>query len=199
MAIFAPISVVLKDGTPAIVRSPEPNDEESQVLLDLFRTVAAEEEYILTAPTEARFTVEDEKMFVDSVRNHPNRLHLVLEISGRVVGLLGIDGGSRQREQHIGTMGMMLHPDARGNGGERALLDALLSWVRQHPVLRRVVLAAFSHNERAIRLYRSVGFVAEGYRVKQYRFSEERFVDEVLMGLWVDFVSAHTENQTEVL
>jgi [ribosomal protein S5]-alanine N-acetyltransferase len=51
--------------------------------------------------------------------------------------------------------------------------------------LRRIQLEVLATNERAIRLYRSVGFVEEG-RLRQAQWQQGEYVDVLLMGLLIE-------------
>ena len=46
-------------------------------------------------------------------------------------------------------------------------------------------LHVLPHNEAAIALYESAGYEREGYRAGQYRNSDSRFVDVILMAKWL--------------
>ena len=41
-------------------------------------------------------------------------------------------------------------------------------------------------NESAIKLYQDVGFKKEGVRIKDLKYSDDTYVDTVLMGLIID-------------
>jgi ribosomal protein S18 acetylase RimI-like enzyme len=53
----------------------------------------------------------------------------------------------------------------------------------------KLCLSVFSHNERALRLYRRMGYEEEGRRLGQFQVGGT-YVDEVLMGKWISGRSA---------
>jgi RimJ/RimL family protein N-acetyltransferase len=61
-------------------------------------------------------------------------------------------------------------------------LRTLLRFGFEELNLHRVFLQVFDFNERAIRCYEKIGFRHEG-RLRQARFVEGRYVDELIMGL----------------
>ena len=66
---------------------------------------------------------------------------------------------------HEGMLGMGLLPDYRGHGlGERLIRAALDAATRAG--FERVSLSVYASNTRAMALYRKVGFVLEGTRVR---------------------------------
>ena len=75
----------------------------------------------------------------------------------------------------------MLQKDNRNMGIGKLLINEILSWAAQHPVIEKVSLRTFSTNSRAIELYRKLGFVEEGRKVKELKFGDDEYVDDVLM------------------
>jgi ribosomal-protein-alanine N-acetyltransferase len=84
----------------------------------------------------------------------PTRLLLVATDGDRVIGMLGTWGQS----DHGINFGMLVSAAYRRMGAGRALLEATADWARKFgaPAL---TLHVFPHNEAAIALYRSAGFV----------------------------------------
>ena len=60
----------------------------------------------------------------------------------------------------------------------------MVDWARDAGV-RKLELHVFPHNEPAIALYESFGFVREGFRREHYRRGTG-YVDAILMAYWVD-------------
>ena len=87
------------------------------------------------------------------------------------------------RSRHgFGELGMLVAQEWRGRGVGSALLVSAIESARAHG-LHKVSLSVFTHNDRAIALYRKFGFVEEGRRVKQYRRSSGELWDAIDMGL----------------
>ena len=55
-----------------------------------------------------------------------------------------------------------IYTDYQGRGIGRALMESLLDIADNWLMLKRVELSVFTDNERAVRLYESLGFVVEG-------------------------------------
>ena len=66
------------------------------------------------------------------------------------------------------------------------MLETLLEWAEASPLIEKVGLSVFATNADAIRLYRWLGFVEEGRRAKEIKLGPNRYVDEVLMGRFVN-------------
>jgi putative acetyltransferase len=104
---------------------------------------------------------------------------LVAEADGRVVGMAGLHVQSN-KARHAARMGLAVHDAFARRGIGRALTVALLEIADGALNLVRVELEVFADNERAIELYRSLGFVDEGRKRKAY-FRDGGFVDALIM------------------
>ena len=87
---------------------------------------------------------------------------MVAEVDGRVVSMTGLVIPFMARQRHTTGVGIMVHTDYQGRGIDRALMEALLDIKDNWLMLKRVELSVFTDNERAVRLYESLGFVVEG-------------------------------------
>ena len=98
-----------------------------------------------------------------------------------VIGWCDIVGNERESKAHCGTLGMGLLPAWRGQGIGRRLLGAALAaaWRRG---FKRIELTVNTGNERALRLYRSAGSVAEGLFRRGARLGAG-YVDVIPMAL----------------
>ena len=82
----------------------------------------------------------------------------------------------------FGEIGMCVAREWRGRGVGSALLAAAIEWARERG-LHKLSLGVFAHNSGAIALYRKLGFVEEGRRVKHYRRQSGELWDSIEMGL----------------
>ncbi|HVA32652.1 MAG TPA: GNAT family N-acetyltransferase [Candidatus Baltobacteraceae bacterium] len=120
-------------------------------LLALFDLVAEERIYIGAEPGYDR---ELYRHRFSRMIAHPEQSPVfVAETQGELVGQLGIF----THEEFGPMLGMMVAPAWRGRGVGTALLDAAFTWARTAR-LRALSLLVFTHNGRAIGLYRAMGF-----------------------------------------
>jgi len=73
----------------------------------------------------------------------------------------------------------------QGRGYGRDALRTLLEYAFRHRNFHKVWLMVNDDNERAIRSYRSVGFVEEG-RLRRHAWSNGRYIDILAMGVLSD-------------
>ena len=131
----------------------------------------------LPTPPE-RLEKEFEQAVVEKRRD---RTDFVIEADGECIGtclLLNIDEAARHAELGI-TIGVK---EYWGQGYGREAVGLLLDYAFRLRNLRRVWLEVHSANERAIRAYRSCGFVEEG-RMREHIWLGGRYVDNVIMGV----------------
>jgi ribosomal protein S18 acetylase RimI-like enzyme len=141
-------------------------------VLLLFDQVAAEGLWIGTEPGYDRERYREIFGFAMSVNNGM----FVAESDGSLVGILT----TYRHEEYGWTLGMMVDERHRGRGVGRALMDALFAWARGKGIAR-LSLLVFPHNERALALYRSSGFVEkERYPNDVMRRNGEHW-DSILM------------------
>jgi GNAT superfamily N-acetyltransferase len=142
-------------------------------LLDLTEDVAAEGRWIGTEPGFDRERYRSNWMrWIDD----PRFLMLVAHDGERIVGNLAVYPDLEYGFQ----LGMLVAADFRGAGVGRALLEAAIGWARDHAIAA-LHLFVFPHNERALRLYRSLGFIEiERYPADVKRKSGEVW-DTILM------------------
>ena len=110
----------------------------------------------------------------------PGRHRLVADWNGRLLGAIHITQNMRPRMMHSGSLGMMVHPEAWGQGVGSKLLKAGLDLADNWLNLSRVQLGVYSHNSAAIRLYEKFNFEKEGLQ-KMVAFGNGRFLDEIRM------------------
>lgn len=88
----------------------------------------------------------------------------------------------KYRDEHkLYLGGVAIHPDYFGKGFGRKMMLEIIDFCKNNGVLR-IELTVAVHNEKAIQLYESVGFIKEGV-LKKYTYlkSKDQFIDEVLM------------------
>ena len=100
---------------------------------------------------------------------------------GNVIGWCDIVRSERPVHVHCGTLGMGLLPSFRGRGIGTNLIRTTLDEAR-YKKLERVELTVHADNERAIRLYKKVGFQTEGL-MRDAVCIDGRDVDSILMAL----------------
>ncbi|RED35407.1 RimJ/RimL family protein N-acetyltransferase [Brevibacillus brevis] len=155
--------------------------EDAAAILSLQRDVVCEDEFFIAVPEEFNKTMEQQLAWIQSIIDNDRETILVAEINGELAGMVVFASPARKRLSHTGSITMMIQKAHRNKGIGKVLLKELLAWAEQHPLIEKVSLGVFSNNLRAIALYKSLGFVEEGRKVKEFKLAENEYVDDVLM------------------
>lgn len=129
-------------------------------------------------------TLEQE---LDYLRVHlepNNSTILVAERDGGIVGMISFAGEKLAEEAHVGTFGLSVVREARGDGIGTALVEALMEWAPVHGI-RRVQCYAWTNNPGSIRLYERLGFQREGVMRKAI-VTDGEVVDAVILARLLD-------------
>jgi RimJ/RimL family protein N-acetyltransferase len=164
---------------PYLIRSAAVDD--AAALLVHGKDILSEGIFGVTRPEEFNLSVEDERAWVRAHIDAPGDLVLVAEADGSIAGLLFFESGPRLRQAHRGALHMSVERAWRGQGVGEALLNALMDWAKQNPVIEKVGLAVLSTNTRALGLYKKAGFIEEGRRPREIKMGPSEYVDEILM------------------
>jgi ribosomal protein S18 acetylase RimI-like enzyme len=135
----------------------------------------AEEGLIATEPPvdlEARA-----QRFRDLIEGEGPAAAWVLEDDGRVVGNADVH---ETEVPGVLSLGMGILPEARGRGGGRALLDAIVEHARACGA-HKLELEVWHDNAPAIALYTAAGFEVEGFRRDHYRRRDGSLRSALLM------------------
>jgi putative acetyltransferase len=111
----------------------------------------------------------------------PHGCRLVAVAEGRVVGSAGLHtAGTSLRRSHVRGLGIGIAAGYQGRGVGRMLITRLLDWADNWAGVLRVELTVHADNDRAIALYRAMGFEEEG-RHRAYAMKDGRYVDALCM------------------
>ncbi len=163
------------------IREAKPGD--AAALVRLAESIGAEPGGWLITAGEWR-TVGDERRYLRAVRGSRHAAVLVAVLGDEAVGRLSVVRGTGRPSEHVADVGLMVAKLQRGQGIGRSLLLAAEAWARSVGI-SKLELHVFPHNEQAIRLYERLGYLREGYRVRQFR-RPDGYTDAILMAKLLD-------------
>jgi RimJ/RimL family protein N-acetyltransferase len=184
MGQIKPEECKLKTGEKLVVRTAVPDD--AQALLEYAHVIFVEDLFNVTTLDEFKKTVEQESEWLQVHYDDPAHIALAAEVNGSLVGFLGFENGSRKRLSHQGTLHMGVLPEFREKGVGTALVQSLIDWAKQNPIVEKLCLMVFATNQPAIRLYKKMGFLEEGRRLRHVKITDEKYVDTILMARSVE-------------
>lgn len=109
------------------------------------------------------------------------------EINGidSIIGQCEISNLEWDAASHVGSLGIIVKKKYRDLGVGYHLLDAAIRESKRLNDKKKLILSSFSNNQRALHLYKNIGFKEIGVRKNQF-YMESDFHDEILMELWID-------------
>ncbi len=154
--------------------------DDAAPVLALRHRLDAESRFMMLEPGERTADIVDQRSEIAAIAAQANSTVLLAETAdGRLAGYLSAEGGAFRRNRHVAYIVIGVLQEFAGHGVGTALFHALESWAATHGI-HRLELTVMAHNERAIRLYRRVGFVEEGVR-RDAVLVDGAFIDELMM------------------
>lgn len=177
--IFNEKQIALKNGEVCVLRSPQDTDAEK--MLEYLRKTASETNFLLRYPEEVTMTIEEEKNFLNLMRNNQKGIMICAFIGDSIVGCISLIGiGERFKISHRASFGVAVVKDAWHLGIGKALITEILQ-IAKDTGYELVELEVACTNENAIKLYEQLGFKIYGTRDNGFKFKDGTYCDEHLM------------------
>lgn len=176
--------VTLRDGRTCLLRSGTAQD--GQGMLDIFILTHAQTDFLASYPEETTLTAEQEATYLHKKLESENELQLLAEVDGRIVGAAGTDAlSTREKMRHRAHFGISIDRDYWGLGIGRAMTEACIECAKKAG-FSQLELDVVSDNERAVHLYRSLGFTEYGKNPRGMRSRTAGWQTFILMRLELD-------------
>ena len=153
-------TILLKSGKEAVIRNGDEPD--GAAVFDVFNRTHRETDYLLTYPDENSFDSEQEAQFLKEKAISPNEIELVAIVDGKIAGTAGIESvGEKYKVKHRAEFGIGILKEYWGLGLGKALTKACIQCAIDAGY-EQLELNVIAENERALSLYRSLGFIEYG-------------------------------------
>jgi RimJ/RimL family protein N-acetyltransferase len=172
-------NIVLKNGTEALIRNADAPDGAN--VFEAFNLTHAESDYLLSYPDENSYNPEQEAQFLAKKASSTNEIELVAVIDGKVAGMAGIEAvGSKYKVKHRAELGIGILKEYWGLGLGKALMQACIQCAREAGYVQ-LELNVVAENERAISLYKNLGFEEFGRNPRGFNSRISGFQELVYM------------------
>lgn len=164
-----------------LVQIAEPSMDKLDEILAFVNALAKEDTYLSFHPGKEITREEEEtwlKNNLEAIKNKALMIYWAI-YDGKIVGAVDIRRGNSVREWHVGTVGLMVDKDFRGEGLGRYLLELILRKAKEAG-FHTAVLGLFWDNEIAKNLYQKLGFIEYG-RLPDGVYRKQKFSDHLLM------------------
>lgn len=154
--------------------------DDTERFLKLCLQLDQETKFMLYEPGERTTTAEEQRERIQSILSEVGSTILVAEDQGQLVGYLAVFGGQAKRTKHVGYIVVGITQAYSGKGIGTRLFQAAEAW-RAQTELTKFELTVMLPNERAVALYKKMGFEVEGVKRNSIRV-DGNYVDEYYMG-----------------
>ncbi len=160
-----------------LIREVELKDSEKMV--KLLKCLDTETEFMLYEPGERDYDLIHQKSILKSFVESPNKTMLISENNREITGFIVGIGGDVKRNRHNLYIVIGIKQEFTGQNLGATFFEILEKWAGKHG-FHRLELTVMSHNERAIKLYKSLGYIEEGIKHDSMKL-ESGYVDEIYM------------------
>lgn len=176
---IAPTKFLLKDGTPVILRSPEPGDAVS--MLTYLKKTSGETPFMIRYPEEVTDTEEEEVKFIDHVLTSPRDFMISAALNGEIIGNVAVYAvADRQKMRHRASIGIAVLKKYWELGLGRELMTAAMEQAKKNG-FQQIELGVFENNIVARSLYAQLDFQETGRIPRAFRLKNESYIDEISM------------------
>ena len=172
----------LKDGRELFLRTAQVKD--ASQIVKLMRDVVNEGPFTLAEPDEYKSTVKSESKKIKRYKDSPGKIYLVVEVNKEITGFISFDNWDTRRTAHTGFFSVFIKKKWRGKGIGKILVNGMLDWAKENPMIRKISLYVFSTNKNAIALYKKLGFRQEG-KFMNDMIIDGKFVHSIAMYKWI--------------
>ena len=172
---FDTIQFTDKLGREVCLRNAEEAD--AAALMDYLRITTAETPYLIREPEEVTITLEQEINFIKSKRDAERELLLIAVIDGKHIGncsLMSIE--PYKRYGHRCGVAIALYQEYCGCGIGKVMMQTVLD-VAKSIGYEQAELEVISDNQKAIALYRNLGFEKYGTFPNNMKYSDGTYVN----------------------
>ena len=171
--------ITIKDGRSLTIRSAEEKDAET--MLDFIRKTAEETHYLIRYPEEIITDLEREKEIINDTLASEDSVWFTAFDKEKAVGNCSI---SRRRNhiklRHRCDFAISIEQDYWGLGLGTILMEKACEKAREMG-FEQMELGVYADNERAIALYKKMGFEEMGRNLRAYRLKDGTYIDEINM------------------
>jgi ribosomal protein S18 acetylase RimI-like enzyme len=159
------------------IRPAEPRD--ARAFLEFWTAIVAEERFVRSEEVHV-----PARAYRRRFRQRSGlETHIVALEGDRLIGHVNVQRERHPVTHHVASLSIAVAADARGRGIGRRLMEEAIAWAKRVGI-EKLVLSVYPHNEAAISLYRSFGFVDEG-RLARHSRKSYGYEDEILMAVWI--------------
>ena len=171
--------IVLKNGARALLRNGDAAD--GAEVFKVFNRTHAQTDYLLSYPEENSFDARQEAEFLAKKTESQNEIEIIAIVDGVVAATAGIEAiGDKYKVKHRAEFGISVLKEYWGLGLGKALTQACIECAKEAGY-SQLELNVVAENERAVNLYRNLGFEEFGRNPRGFNSRTSGFQELVYM------------------
>ena len=173
--------ITLRNGKECLLRNG--TAEDGDAVYDIFMKTHAETDYLLSYADENSMNAEEEGAFLKEKTESENEIEILAIVDGVIAGTAGIEAvGKKFKVRHRADFGISVLKDYWGLGIGSALMKACIQCAKDAGY-SQLELNAVAENERAVNLYKKMGFVEFGRNPRGFNSRISGYQEMVYMRL----------------
>ena len=176
--IFPEKQVLLKDGRTAILRGPTIDD--AAVLLEYLALTSGETPFLIRYPEECNATLEQEIAFLNRSIDSATDMMILCIVEGKLAGNCALARHGGIKTQHRADVAIALKKEFWGLGIGTIMFEEMNACAKDLGI-SQLELEVIDGNQRAMGLYRKMGFEVVATRPDAIRLKDGTMLAEHIM------------------
>ncbi len=182
--IFNEKRIILKNGTTAILKTPEIHDAEQ--MLECIKTSSGETSFLMKDDVDwSDMTIENEAKWILDNRESNNNLIIACYIDDKIIGSCDITFFNDKKTFHRAGLGIAIIKKYWNIGIGSTMFDILIKIAKEHDSTEILELSFVEGNERGQALYEKFGFeivakIPDAYKLKDGTYQNKIFMQRYL-------------------
>lgn len=155
-------------------------EKDAEMLIAYLKQTCGETRFLVKEPEEITLTIEQEKNFIRNQNESEGNLMLLAFLDGKYVGNCSLMGYAPSRYRHRASVGIALFQKYTGMGIGRKMLELLCKLAKEKGI-EQLELEVIADNDRAIALYKKIGFEVMGTFPHNMKYKDGTYADTYWM------------------
>ena len=155
--------------------------DDAAKIINFLNKVGGETDFLTFGANEFPLTVEQEKETIVECLERNICLMLIAKVGDEIVSQLFLQRSNKQRLAHISDIAVSVSKDFWGKSIGKHMMLTAIEWAKQNKITK-IQLQVQADNDRAVQLYKNLGFNIEGKITRATKINEN-YHDDLLMGL----------------
>lgn len=151
-------------------------EEDAEMLIAFLKQACGETRFLVKEPEEITLTLEEEQKFIKYQNESKVNLMLLGFLDGEYVGNCSLMGNDNSRYRHRTGMSIALYQKYTNMGIGKQMIETLLKIAKEKGI-EQIELEVVCDNERAIALYKKMGFEIFGTFPKKMKYKDGTYAD----------------------